>query len=69
MKKVEYKYDTICRIIGILDNQLHLTGIDNARGISEIARLLETGIVKEIPDKPSKEDCGKEEKEVLHDTE
>lgn len=59
MAKVEYKKEDIHLLTALL-NMVAVKGFDNIKLMAQAAAILESGIVKEIPEKPQQ--SGKEAK-------
>nr|DAY15467.1 MAG TPA: hypothetical protein [Caudoviricetes sp.] len=59
MAKVEYKKEDIQLLTALL-NMVAVKGFDNIKLMAQAAAILESGIVKEIPEKPQQ--SGKEAK-------
>lgn len=59
MAKVEYKKEDIQLLTALL-NMVAVKGFDNIKLMAQAAAILESGIVKEIPEKPQQ--FGKEAK-------
>lgn len=62
MAKVEYKKEDIQLLTALL-NALTVTGFENIKIMAQAAAIIDTGIVKEIPEKPKP--AGKEK---VHET-
>lgn len=59
MAKVEYKKEDIQLLTALL-NMVAVKGFDNIKLMAQAAAILDSGIVKEIPEKPQQ--SGKESK-------
>lgn len=59
MAKVEYKKENIQLLTALL-NMVAVKGFDNIKLMAQAAAILDSGIVKEIPEKPQQ--SGKEAK-------
>ena len=63
MIKVEYKKEDIQLLIALL-NTMTVTGFENIKLMTRAAAIIDSGIVKEVPEKPKqtekKEKSGKE---------
>lgn len=59
MEKVEYKKEDIQLLTALL-NMVAVKGFDNIKLMAQAAAILDSGIVKEIPEKPQQ--SGKEAK-------
>lgn len=59
MEKVEYKKEDIQLLTALL-NAVTVKGFDNIKIMAQVAAILDSGIVKEIPEKPQQ--SGKESK-------
>jgi hypothetical protein len=59
MAKVEYKKEDIQLLTALL-NMVAVKGFDNIKFMAQAAAILDSGIVKEIPEKPQQ--SGKEAK-------
>ena len=59
MKVITYEYDKMLRA-GQLLNTLRITGVDQARAISEIGNILDSGKLGEVVENPDKPDPGRQ---------
>lgn len=58
MAKVEYKKEDIQLLTALL-NAMTVTGLENIKLMAQAANIIDTGVVKEVPEKPKH--TGKEE--------
>lgn len=61
MEKVEYKKEDIQLLTALL-NMVTVKGFDNINRMTQVASILDRGIIKEIPEKEKPQQSGKEAK-------
>lgn len=61
MEKVEYKKEDIQLLTALL-NAVTVKGFDNIKIMAQAAAILDSGIIKEIPEKEKPQQSGKEAK-------
>ena len=60
MKTITYEYDRMLRV-GQLLNTIKITGVDQARAISEIGNILDSGKLGENVENPAKPDPSRQD--------